>query len=173
MPRKWNEEIPYQVLVILTTTGRKNLMQSVIVLCLYDVIQRYGAPKNLSPSESTIAMLRVKARDSSSGYRPRSEWHLAVILNGTQWSEKSPVKWAYCEISHLRSRWQAMSFWKALPWRISSDKRWEIPRMHSEWQASHSDDHEKGKIISPNKVMMIYGEYVIYLFSLLNLRTPQ
>ena len=51
MPRKWNEEIPYQVLVILTTTGRKNLMQSVIVLCLYDVIQRYGAPKNLSPSE--------------------------------------------------------------------------------------------------------------------------
>ena len=53
MPRKWNEEIPYQVLVILTTTGRKNLMQSVIVLCLYDVIQRYGAPKNLSPSEST------------------------------------------------------------------------------------------------------------------------
>ena len=34
MPRKWNEEIPYQVLVILTTTGRKNLMQSVIVLCL-------------------------------------------------------------------------------------------------------------------------------------------
>lgn len=38
MPRKWNEEIPYQVLVILTTTGRKNLMQSVIVLCLYDVV---------------------------------------------------------------------------------------------------------------------------------------
>ena len=54
MPRKRNEEIPYQALVILTITERKNLMQSVIVLCLYDdVIQRYGAPKNLSPSEST------------------------------------------------------------------------------------------------------------------------
>ena len=29
-----------------------------------------------------------------------------VILNGMQWSEESPKKWVYCEISHIRSRWQ-------------------------------------------------------------------
>ena len=52
--------------------------------------------------------------------RIRSEWHLTIILNGTVWSEESPVKWAYCEISHLRSRWQAMSFWRPQGGRIST-----------------------------------------------------
>ena len=38
-------------------------------------------------------------------------WHRFYIIPLSfwmkrQWSEKSPVKWAYCEISHLRSRWQ-------------------------------------------------------------------
>ena len=43
-----------------------------------------------------------------------------VILNGMQWSEESPKKWVYCEISHIRSRWQTMSFWRSQGGRIST-----------------------------------------------------
>ena len=58
--------------VILRDITQKNLY-SVMQPSRSNVILKGFAEKNLPPSESTIAMLRVKARDSSSGYRPRSE----------------------------------------------------------------------------------------------------
>ena len=84
-----------------------------------------------------------------------------VILNGMQWSEESPKKWVYCEISHIRSRWQichsecSVSGMKNLK-QIAEDSSYSFgmisgqkPRIRSEWHDCHSDDHREEE--SPTK----------------------
>lgn len=92
------------------------------------VILKGFALKNLHPNESIVRISHIRSKWQTMSFRrpqggrisikvnmkegiPRRAYALArnnmtVILNGTQWSEKSPVKWAYCKISPLRSRWQ-------------------------------------------------------------------
>ena len=89
--------------------------------------QKATALKNACHSEHNIAEWRISYQNmsfwmersemknlnlSSSNMIPRirSEWN--NCHSERQHLEESPAKWAYCENSHIRSRWQAMSFWR-------------------------------------------------------------
>ena len=77
---KWR--IFRQVYVILTTARRKNLLPSVTA-SQCNVILKGFALKNLLPSETLYEISHFCSwwrRDSSSAYRPRSEWQEATAL---------------------------------------------------------------------------------------------
>ena len=65
---------------------------------------------------------------------------MTVILNGTQWSEESPTK--RC------NAYSNISFWKALPWRISTQASilWGISHLRSRWQTMSFWRSQGGRI---------------------------
>ena len=73
---------------------------------------------------------------------------MTVILNGTQWSEESPTK--RC------NAYSNISFWKVLPWRTQASILWGISHIRSRWQAMSFWRPQGGRISTQTLAKHLY-----------------